>query len=89
MKRLTWIATFVMALLPTVAAVACPMCKESIPNSDAERAASLPGGFNVSIYLMLVGLFSVIGLMSFVIAKGVKSTNARMSSTSERNSPRS
>ena len=89
MRRLTWIAMLLMTVLPAVAAVACPMCKDSIPNSDAERAASLPGGFNFSIYYMLAGLFAVMGLMGFVIVKGVRSTNARMSVTSERNSPRS
>jgi hypothetical protein len=78
MKRLSWILTLAMILLPVAAAVACPMCKESIPNSDAEQAASLPSGFNFSIYYMLVGLFAVIGLMSFVITKGIRSTNARM-----------
>jgi hypothetical protein len=54
------------------------MCKDSIPNSDAEQAASLPGGFNFSIYYMLAGLFSVMAMMGFVITKGIRTTNARM-----------
>ena len=81
MKRLTCIATFALTLLvPVVLAEACPMCKESIPNSDAQQASSLPGGFNASIYYMLVGLFAVMGLMGFVITKGIRNTNARMTS---------
>ena len=33
---------------------ACPMCKDSIPNSDSQAAGSLPGGFNNSVYLVAV-----------------------------------
>ncbi len=54
---------------------ACPMCKDSIPSSDAAQAGSLPGGFNTSVYIMLVSLFSVIGIVSGIIYKGVSSTN--------------
>jgi hypothetical protein len=78
MKRMTWIVMLVVSLLPAAAAMACPMCKDSIPNSDAEQAASLPGGFNVSIYYMLAGLFAVMGFTGFVITKGIRNTNARM-----------
>ena len=59
-------------------AVACPMCKDSIPNSDADSAAGLPGGFNYSVYYMLLSLFAVMGLIGFVIVKGIRSTNRRM-----------
>ena len=54
---------------------ACPMCKDSIPSSDAAQAGSLPGGFNTSVYIMLASLFTVIGIVSGVIYKGVTSTN--------------
>lgn len=56
------------------AAAACPMCKDSIPASDAQQAASLPGGFNASIFYMLGGLFGVMGLLATIIVKGVRSS---------------
>jgi hypothetical protein len=56
-------------------ASACPMCKDSIPSSDAAQAGSLPGGFNTSVYIMLTSLIGVIGLVSGVIYKGITSTN--------------
>lgn len=54
---------------------ACPMCKDSIPSSDAAQAGSLPGGFNTSVYIMLVSFFSVLGIVSGIIYKGVSTTN--------------
>jgi hypothetical protein len=62
-----------LLLLPAGIASACPNCKDSIPNSDAQQASSLPGGFNASIYLMLGGLFAV---GSLVIRMIVKETRA-------------
>jgi p-aminobenzoyl-glutamate transporter AbgT len=78
MKRLSWLIVIVLVLLPAGLALACPMCKDSIPNSDAQEAGSLPGGFNLSVYYMLVGLFVTIGLVTGVITKGVRSTNEQM-----------
>ena len=62
-----------LALLPAALASACPNCKDSIPNSDAEQVASLPGGFNHSIFFML-GSLGVVG--GFVIRMIVKETRA-------------
>lgn len=59
-------------------AVACPMCKDSIPNSDAQSAANVPAGFNFSVYYMLASLFAVMGLVGTVIVKGIRSTDRRM-----------
>jgi len=89
MKRFAT-AILVSFLIP-VAALACPMCKDSIPNSDAQAAVGLPGGFNTSVYLMLIGFFACLGIMSFVITKGVLSTNARIAPPPKdpRNSSRS
>jgi hypothetical protein len=84
MNRLSWIVMMAMIVVPAVVAVACPMCKDSIPNSDAEQAGSLPGGFNASIYYMLAGLFAVMGLMGFVITKGIRSTDRRMTNVKTR-----
>lgn len=78
MPRMTW-RTLILAAVMTISlcgiASACPMCKDSIPSSDAAQAGSLPGGFNTSVYIMLVALISVLGLISGIIYKGISSTN--------------
>jgi hypothetical protein len=84
-RRLTWIVTIALLLLPAGLALACPMCKDSIPNSDASQASSLPGGFNASVYYMLTGFFVTLGLCAGVITKGVYNTNARMSNLPKSN----
>ena len=67
--------TSILAVLLTAApALACPMCKESVPSSDAQSAGGLPAGFNNSIYLMLAGLFCVMGFLAFTIVKSVRGT---------------
>jgi hypothetical protein len=80
MKR--WIVAFALlvSLFAFQVASACPMCKDSIPNGDtnAAQAGSLPGGFNTSIYFLLLGLFATIGLMSIGLVKGIRSTNVRV-----------
>ena len=63
---------------------ACPMCKDSIPNSDAAQASSLPSGFNTSVYYMLGGLFVTIGLVTSAIVKGVRSTPVHLPSDPRR-----
>lgn len=68
MRRSILTAVLGIALLPGLAS-ACPNCKSSIPNSDAEKAADLPGGFNRSIFFMLGGLFVVGGLVVRMIVK--------------------
>ena len=60
-------------------ALACPNCKGSIADSDAPTAANLPSGFNFSIYYMLVGVFCVMGLVGFVIVKGIRSSSGSQS----------
>jgi putative membrane protein len=76
--RHTLIATVVFLANATVA-LACPLCKDSVPTSDAQSAGGLPGGFNNSIYLLLGSLFCVIGLMSWTLVKGARSTNVNTS----------
>ena len=78
-KRWT-IALSLLALQGFAAvAAACPMCKDSISSEAGADgpAPGLPSGFKVSIYLMLAGLFCVLGLVSGVIVKGVRSTNVQ------------
>jgi hypothetical protein len=74
MKRLTWLVTLIAILLPAGLALACPTCKESIPNSDAESAGTVPGGFNLSVYYMLAGVFITAGLVIGVAVKGIRSS---------------
>ena len=75
MKR--WIVAASMFACSIVSA--CPMCKDSIPNGEsAAQAGSLPGGFNTSVYILLLGLFATIGLMTLGIVRGVRSTNLRV-----------
>lgn len=75
-----WIVAW--SVLITSIASACPMCKDSIPNGEtAAQAGSLPGGFNTSVYILLLGLFATIGLMALGLVKGVRSTNVRVTRT--------
>ena len=77
MNKLTLkLAGMLMPLLVAVAQ-ACPMCKDSVPNSDAQSAAGVPVGLNNSVYFMLGGLFFTIGLIGFVVVKGIRDSDAR------------
>src|SRR5688572_10987575 len=87
MKRLTLTIVLAALLLPAAAARACPMCKDTISETGtvaqpqdrtAGPQASLPGGFNFSIYYMLAGLFCTLGLVAGVITKGIPDSNASM-----------
>jgi hypothetical protein len=75
MKR--WIMS--ASLFVCSIASACPMCKDSIPNGDtnANQDGSLPGGFNNSVYFILLGLFATIGLVSFNLIKSIRNTDKR------------
>ena len=82
MRLATPIVTLVLLTLPAAAALACPMCKDSIASGDSSGSgvggptAGLPAGFNVSIYLMLGGLFCVIAFVGYTIVRGVRSSSA-------------
>lgn len=67
-------------------ALACPMCKDSVPNkenaatirfSNATESQNISGGINASIYFMLAGLVGVMGLVSMVVVKGVRGNAPR------------
>jgi hypothetical protein len=73
MRRLILLTILAMPLLPVSFAAACPNCKDSVPNSAAEQAANLPGGFNSSIYFMLGGVITVGGLVIRMIVKETRS----------------
>ena len=72
--RARLIATLV-ALMTAAPALACPMCKDSVPASDAQNAGGLPSGFNNSIYFMLAALFCVMGFLAFTIVRSVRGTS--------------
>ena len=68
------LVTAILALLLNAApALACPMCKDSVPASDAQSAGGLPSGFNNSIYFMLGGVFVVAGFVVRMIVKETRS----------------
>ncbi len=76
MNRWTLLLCLLVTLALTTAAMACPMCKDSVPSSDSQTAGGLPGGFNDSVYFMLGGFLLVLGLISTIVIKGVRASNA-------------
>ena len=73
MKRI--IPSIVVLLIAAPAALACPLCKDSVPTSDAQAAGGLPAGFNNSIYLMLGTFFCMVGFLTFTIVRTVRQPN--------------
>ena len=74
MKRTWIILSIALVLCLNAAVLACPMCKDSVPNSDAQEAGGLPTGFNTSVYLILGTFLTVLTLVSGFIWKAVQST---------------
>jgi hypothetical protein len=74
MKRLAFILSIVLVLGLNAAVLACPMCKDSIPNSDAQAAGGVPTGFNTSVYLLLGTFLGVLTLVLGGIWKAVHTT---------------
>ena len=75
MKRWTRLLSILLMLGLTGIALACPNCKDSVATTaDGGSTGGLPAGFNYSIYFMLLGLFAVIGFVTFTIVKGVRSS---------------
>ena len=72
MKCWTKLIVPVLPLLLTTAALACPLCKDSIPSSDAQAAGNVPGGFNNSIYFMLGGFFLMLGFVTMTLVKAAR-----------------
>lgn len=62
---------FIVAL--SAAAIACPACKDTISNTDAQTAGSVGAGFNMSIYVMLGGFFFALGIVVRTIVRGMRS----------------
>ena len=57
------------------AAYACPMCKDSLATAknDLQQtgSASVGGAFNRSIYTMIVGFFTALGIVAFNLVRGI------------------
>ena len=85
-RRTTFLlaALLLNASLFAPAASACPGCKDSVGadmgttgGGDPTTPSGLPGGFNTSVYLMLGGLFGTMGLVGWVVVKGVRGPSSR------------
>src|SRR3954447_14565464 len=83
MRRWSVVVGAVLIPVLNAAALACPMCKDSIPgatgsNGDPSQMSggSLPGGFNTSVYLMLIGFMGTLGMVSFVVVKGIRGADS-------------
>jgi hypothetical protein len=64
-----------MLLVLASPVLACPMCKDSTVDNDKPMAAASAGlDFNRSIYVMLGGFATVLGVTGRVIYKAVKSS---------------
>jgi hypothetical protein len=79
-----WILVL-LVLVGCGAARACPLCKDSASNQEGAVTAmhdasnsngeNISGGLNTSIYVMGGCLLGVMGLVSTVIVRGVRSSN--------------
>ena len=76
MKRCTPLLVPLATLLMTTTSWACPLCKDSVPSSDAQVPGGVPGGFNTTIYFMLGALFCVIGMITMTLVRGARGTAA-------------
>jgi hypothetical protein len=74
MKRWTPLLTVMLLLGVCALAEGCPFCKDAIPSSDAQTAGGVPSGFNNSIFLMLGGMFAVLGFVVFTLARAARTT---------------
>ena len=74
MHRFTAPLIGLITLATQAAALACPFCKDSIPSSDAQATGGVPSGFNNSIYIMLGGMVFVLGMITFTLVKGARSS---------------
>jgi hypothetical protein len=72
MRRLIPIVVVAINAYVSLTALACPFCKDSVPNSDAQQAGGVPSGFNNTIYIMLGALCCVLAMVSFTLVKGAR-----------------
>jgi len=79
-KLLAPVVTCVLLLGLAGQTHACPGCKDTVAEGSIDGGPGgptpgLPSGFNTSIYVMLVGLFCVLGLVAGIVVKGVNSSD--------------
>jgi hypothetical protein len=77
MKHLRIIALILIAFCMTPISVrACPLCADAIANanngSDNDDVDQFPAAMNQSIYFMLAVPYSALGIVGFLIYRGVK-----------------
>ncbi len=75
-RRTTFLTVLLMTAFAGVAN-ACPMCKDTIANTSGPGGPSpgLSAGFNLSIYTMFFGFFSMLALIIGVVCKGVRDSD--------------
>jgi len=74
MRRFIPILVVVLNLLVAINLYACPFCKDSVPNSDAQATGGVPSGFNNTVYIMLLTFFCMIGMVTFTLVKGARTS---------------
>ena len=80
MKRwkpvLTVLVVLAVVFVVAGAAMACPMCKDSLATAKNDMqstgGASVGGGFNKSIYTMLLGFFGAVGVVTVNLVRAIK-----------------
>jgi di/tricarboxylate transporter len=77
MRRFLTTLAALGVLLISTAAMACPMCKDSVPNNDGQSAAMVPGAVNNSIFLMFAAFAASLGMITWTLVKGARSANPR------------
>lgn len=73
MRGQTFLFSLLFVLALTTAALACPACKDTVANTDAQTAGAVGAGFNASIYVMLGGFFVAVGIVLRTIVRGMRS----------------
>jgi hypothetical protein len=79
---MSWLRTIVIACILTtpfvgpLAVRACPLCADAIANSNdknsEEEADHFPAAMNQSIYIMLAVPYTALGVVGFLIYRGMK-----------------
>lgn len=74
MKRPFLILTLLTPLLLPALVLACPNCKDSVANTDADLATQVGAAFNYSIFAMLAAVFLVAGFVGRTLYKASQSS---------------
>lgn len=77
MKHLRLLAVLLITMFVIPLSVrACPLCADAIANanngSDADDVDHFPAAMNQSIYFMLAVPYTALGIVGFMIYRGVK-----------------